>query len=260
VTAATSGVTTRFVPRGAVAAAMIAAGLAVGACGTSQASSYARQAPSQIARDVSTAVAKASAVAVAGRVTLADQLSQVSFEVKVPLELKASITQGSRLIRLIELPHASYLYANAAFWHQQAKSLSASQVAGFANRWFRVPATEAVSLVKDLGAGATPQKLASCLAHTLHEPTVRGTSSVNGDPAVVLRFRGGTPTTVPGTLSVDAAAPHYPLALQETGTTQPGGGACAHTPLSSDNGRDSLTFSHWNAVTITAPAHASVLP
>jgi hypothetical protein len=249
-----------FIPRGGLGAAVIAAALTVGACGTSQASSYAKQAPSQIAGDVSTAVAKASSVAVTGRVTLGDQLSQVSFEVKVPSELEASITQGSRLIRLIELPHASYLYANATFWHQQAKSLSARQVAGFADRWFRVPATEAVSLVKDLGGGGTPRKLASCLTHTLHEPTVRGTSSVNGEPAVVLRFRGGTPTTVPGILDVAVAAPHYPLAIQETGTTEPGGGACANTPISSDNGRDSLTFSSWNAVTITAPAHARPLP
>ena len=235
----------------------------VAGCGSSSSgsasagSTYAKQAPSRIVADAARAMAAATSYRAAGA-TGASGYGNVA--VHIPGSISAVITSGSQAVRLIVVPGGSYLNANGPFWTKHGGGLSAKLVAILANRWFRTPTAMARSLTGSFSQIA-PKQQSVCMAQAMVKPTFVKTTTLAGQPVVELHTNGGVPGDSPGNLYVAAHAPHYPLRFEQTGKALSGGSvACAGAPSSKSKGSGSVDFSDWNAVTISAPAHASKLP
>jgi hypothetical protein len=245
------------------AAGMLLVSLAVSACGSSHgsaASAYAKQPVGKIIAATASALDAATSFQGTGSIKIGQSYAGVSFSIVLPTNIELTLRKGSSLIQLISLPGASYINANTVFWQMQRSGLTAAQASEFSNRWYRAPAATGSSLTKSL-KGFSPKRLATCLAQDNGDLRVIGTATIAGQATVVLHQSGQQPGTYPADLYVSSSAPHYLVRLRGMGRTAPGGtGPCADTNTSEGAEHNVLSFSHWNAVHITAPPNAKPLP
>ena len=89
--------------------------------------------------------------------------------------------------------------------------------------------------------------IARCLTEDHGTLSAGGTTSINGQPAIVLRDAGDLPAPGPGRFSCHDRPP-YPLRLNATGRQRPGGhiDVCNNGQASSQDG--TLAFSHFNQI------------
>jgi hypothetical protein len=242
---------------------MLLASLAISACGSSHnaaAAAYAKQPVGKILKATASALQAATSFQGTGSIKMGQSYAGVSFSLVLPTTIEFTLHKGSSLIQLISLPGANYINANTAFWQKQGSGLTAAQASEFSNRWYRAPAATGSGLAKSLG-DFSPKRLATCLAQDKGDLRVIGTATVAGQATVVVHQSGQQPGTYPADLYILSSAPHYLVRLRGMGKTTPGGtGPCADTDTSEGAEHNVLTFSHWNAVHITAPPNAKPLP
>lgn len=240
-------------------AVLLGAAVVLGGCGSSGGASgsgsgaggEAAKPAVQIVNDAAGAMRGAGAYVIEvnatqnGGPTVAKIVRSASGAVEISESLGAASSQ------VIVLPTAAYLNASKAFLSQQGQ-LPAS----LAGRWLEIPAEGIQALTSQLGQ-FSPTRLAGCIASEHGALSKAGTTTVGGQPAVVVKDAGNLPGTQPGKLAVAESTPHYPLQLIVTGPRRSGGklGACNNGTSSATTGTLTLSdFGH--APPITAPAHA----
>ncbi len=155
------------------------------------------------------------------------------------VDMAAATTAGA--YEILSVSTGVYIRANASFWTQHLGARGAI----LADRWIRSPSA---ALASD-GAHFAPARLARCLTEDHGTLTIEGTTSINGQPAVVLRDAGNLPGTQPGTLAVATTGRPYPLRMATTGRQRAGGriDVCneGHASGSPDG---TFAFSHFDQI------------
>lgn len=136
----------------------------------------------------------------------------------------ATLATAGTVTEVINLPGASYLRGNDAFWRAQAgKSQAArARAAKLANHWLQVPTSGAHSVTRSLGSLA-PGTLARCLTEDHGTLSITGHTMIGRTPAVIVSDAGNAPGATPSTIAVAATGTPYPLRYEATGPTRPGG-------------------------------------
>jgi len=208
--------------------------------------------PAQILTDAASALRHAHGFAMQGSVNQGKQVVRVKLTTTSPSAIDLSFILGPSSAELIGLPKASYIKANATFWRAQAGP-NAVKLAG---KWIEVPSTSAHSLTSSLG-GLSPSVLPRCLAENHGTLTHGGTTTVNGQSAIVIKDAGDKPGSTRSLLAVAATGTPYPLQYTATGAQRAGGPVDVCNSGKASNARGSLTFSEFGSVPpIKAPAGA----
>jgi hypothetical protein len=172
-----------------------------------------------------------------------------------------AIRQGSTAVRMVLLPKAAYLKANAAYWKSAGGKQGDALGQKLADRWVKIPS----SGVADLSAAfedLTPKHLASCAAVGTGSLSKGRTATIGGKKAIVIVDEGDKPGTTPGRLYVTATGRVLPLRVTQTGKRRAGGkidGRCQDKD--DDSTASDVSFSRFDQkVDITAPRGAITLP
>jgi hypothetical protein len=153
-------------------------------------------------------------------------------------ELQGAQIQGGQTLRV---PKGFYVRANASFRTQQLGGRGAV----LADRWIQ---TSSSALSSEL-AHFAPATMARCLTEDHGTLSIGGTTSVNGEPAIVIRDAGDLPGTQPGTLAVATTGPPYPLRLNAAGHQRAGGQIdVCNDGHSSGYQAGTLTFSRFSQI------------
>ena len=221
---------------------------------THTANREASKSPQQVLADAASALRGADGYELQGTITEGGQQLQLQLLVDARQSLEMKATIGGTAYQVLRGPLASYVRGNASFWTRHLGARGAV----LANRWIRTSTAAGLSALGNF----EPATMARCLAEDHGTLSIAGTTSVNGQRAIVLRDAGNLPGTQPGKLAVATTGPPYPLRLTATGHQRSGGriDVC-------NNGRAStyyqgtLTFSRYDRVPpIQAPTHAIQSP
>jgi hypothetical protein len=158
-----------------------------------------------------------------------------------PQSIDMAASTGTRAYELLRVPQGFYVRANASFWTQQLGGRGAV----LADRWIQ---TSSSALSSEL-AHFAPATMARCLTEDHGTLSIGGTTSVNGEPAIVIRDAGDLPGTQPGTLAVATTGPPYPLRLNAAGHQRAGGQIdVCNDGHSSGYQAGTLTFSRFSQI------------
>jgi hypothetical protein len=208
--------------------------------------------PSQVLADAASALRHAHAYELRGTIVQGGQRLGLQLAVSAPsLVMTAKI--GGDTYQVLRAPSGYYVRGNRSFWTTHLGPRGAV----LADRWIHTPAATGLS---ELGNFA-PGTLARCLTEDHGTLSRAGTTTVNGQPAVVLRDAGNLPGTQPGTLAIAATGTACPLRLTATGRQRPGGriDVCNNGHAASFTG--TLSFRNFNHVAaIHPPADAIQVP
>jgi hypothetical protein len=203
--------------------------------------------PAQILADLQRDLAKVRSYhftgsEVDGRTTL-----RLAGDVSAAGRADITIRQGATVARVILLPPAAYIKANAAYWKANGGRHGPELADKLAGRWFKTNDRSLRSLVADL----LPKRLASCVSVGTGTLAKGGTSSVAGKRAVVVVDKGDKPGTTPGRLYVTTSAPILPLRILQTGKRRPGG----HIDKRCQDANDTSTASDLRFTAFDEPLH-----
>jgi hypothetical protein len=239
------------------AALLIAAYIASGSNSATAATAAAKsnglsgESPAQIVAASQAALRSAKGFVLTGALTESGKAVKLQLIYGGGSKLQVLLSQSNQTAEIIALPGTAYIRANAAYWKAQAP-----KAVKYANRWVVVPATTGQQFASSLGSLA-PGTLAQCLGENNGKITRDGTTTVDGEPALVLRQSGTAPGTGPGTLAIATTGAPYPLRVTSTGATRPGGKVDVCNNGKGDDSVGSVTLSDFNhAPAITAPKHA----
>jgi hypothetical protein len=210
--------------------------------------------PTQILADAASALRSADGFELRGAENQSPHGLHIDILVSGPRSVDMSASNGADAYEILSVPSGLYFRANATYWTQRGGARGAV----LADRWIRSSSSTAAAGVDSFSAA----RLARCLTEDHGTLSVEGTSSVNGQPAVVLKDAGDLPGTQPGTLAVAATGAPYPLRVISTGRRRAGGRADAcnggHAGGSEDG---TVAFSHFNQVPpLQPPTHALEVP
>ncbi len=190
----------------------------------------------------------------------AANVSQGKIVIAVEYSSRMAITvvRGQDKEQVISVPAGIDVRANLAYWDTKAPTRVAQR---YANRWLTFSGSAGAALTKNFRALVrlyNARSVACSLAQFPH-PTLVGTTTVAGQASVELHSAGPSGHDSKS-LYIAAAAPHFPLRQDITiHAAEPPVSRCPHVsgPKPSTG---SVSYSDWNAVTITAPANATTLP
>ncbi len=166
-------------------------------------------------------------------------------------KIKVEVDESGLQAQVLELAGKAYIRADRKFWVAEGGAKDAF----LANRWIVVAQATAKQLTASLGPFA-PTTLARCLGEDLGTLSRDGTTTVGGQPAVVIRDAGNVPGGGPETLAVASTGPAYPLRIVATGSTRAGGKVDVCNDGKGDNGKGSLTLSKFDhAPALSVPAN-----
>jgi len=209
--------------------------------------------PRAILADAAAAFRRVESFHLEGTQGAGKKATRVKADVGLPAKLRLTIGQGDAAATIIVVDRSLYIRANAAFWKEQGAGQAGQQLAG---RWLKTPAGsgELQSVTKDLD----PETLASCLVKGHGTLENGGTTTVDGQEAVVIVDKGDRPGTAPGKLFVAATGEPLPLRTLATGAERPGG---KKDPKCDDStatrAGDEATFSDYNEpLDLSAPPGA----
>jgi hypothetical protein len=246
-----------FVP--IIAAIPIIAAVGLSACGSSSSGAssggsgngVAAKSPAQIVAAAQAALRATNGFVAQGVLTQGAQAVQLRIVDRGRSMLQVQINARGKSAEVLVLPPAGYVRANLAFWTAQAVPKAAS----LANRWIELPAGASQQLTSGFGEFA-PGAFAQCLGEDLGTLSAGGTTTVDGQAAVVVKQAGDVPGSSPGTLAVATHGPAYPLRLTSSGPSRPGGKVDACNDGKGGDTEGSLTLSDFDhAPAITAPKH-----
>lgn len=205
----------------------------------------ASKSPTQILADAASALRSASGFELQGVEHQGGRTLRVRALARRPQSLDVTASVGTGAYEMLRVPAGLYVRGNASFWTQHLGPRGAA----LADRWIQ---TSSSNMSTDLSHFATAT-IARCLTEDHGTLSTGGTTSINGQPAIVLRDAGDLPGTQPGTLAVATTGPPYPLRLNATGRQRPGGhiNVCNNGQASSQDG--TLAFSRFNQISPLQP-------
>ncbi|HEX4106885.1 MAG TPA: hypothetical protein VHX88_02050 [Solirubrobacteraceae bacterium] len=229
------------------------------ATATAPASNIASKSAPQILASAEAALSKVHSFHFQGVQNTTTGVATITGEFALPGGFDVNLDQRGQTISLILAHGVAYFRASASFWRSQSGANGAELAKLLANRWLSA-GTSALPEVDQFVALTNPATVGRCvLGGKLGTLSVLGSSSVSGQPAIVLAAAADKPGTAPGRLYVAATGQPLPLRIMQTGgytkgvTTDP---VCHTTP---DTGKETstVTLTDYNApVTIAAPAGA----
>jgi hypothetical protein len=217
--------------------------------------------PKAILQDMARDLGKVRSYHVDGVQRTASGQTRITADVTASGRASVVIRTGGGALRLLAVPSATYLKANAAYWKQAGGSNGAALAQRLANRWVKVPAAQKGTF-DDLFADLTPKRMAACTQVGTGTVVKGGTATIDGHKAVVLIDRGEKPGTSPGKLYVTTSGSILPLRSQQTGRQKAGGHLdkdCQERDTETTSA--DLRFSRFNRkLTIVAPKNAISAP
>lgn len=214
------------------------------------------KAPAQIVRDVQRDLAKVRSYHFSGVQREGRSTTHLAGDVTADGKADFTIREGDASARLIALPPAVYMRANAAFWKASGGANLAKDLAG---RWVKVDDKSLAAFAEQLA----PDELAACWRVGLGALGKDGVRTVGGKRTVVVTDKGDKAGTAPGRMYVTTAPPILPLRMVQTGKRRRGG----HFPKRCADSIDrTSTFSDVRlsrfdeALDIRAPKGAITLP
>jgi hypothetical protein len=222
---------------------------AVGVIGASlaAASDESSKTPHQILADVQRDLAKVRSYHFSGSEVDRGKTSRLAGDVSAAGRGDLTLREGATSARIIVLPPAMYIKANAGWWKANGGSDGKKLADELANRWFKANDPSVRSLIGEL----LPKHLASCIAVGTGTLKKGGVGSVAGKRAVVIVDAGDKPATTPGRLYVSTTGPILPLRLVQTGKRRPGG----HVDQRCDDPDDTSTASDLRFSRFNEPLH-----
>jgi hypothetical protein len=216
---------------------------------TAKGNGVASKSPAQIVAAAQTALRSANGFVATGTISQGGEAVQLQVVDVGTSKLQVQFIESGKSAEIVALQGAEYVRANEAFWSAQAGAKAAS----LANRWIELPASASQQLISGFGLFA-PRTLARCLGEDLGTLNRDGTTTVDGEPAIVVHQAGNMPGSSPGTIAVATNGPAYPLRVTSTGPTRPGGKVDVCNTGKGNDAEGSLTLSDFNhAPAITAP-------
>jgi hypothetical protein len=214
--------------------------------------------PKAIVADVKRDLGKVKSYHFAGSETEDGVTAKLSGDVFASGSASVAVTEGKAAVRLIVLPKAVYIKANAAFWKASGGTKNGSTLARkLADRWVKEPSKDGKDLTSLFG-DLTPKHLAKCIDQGSGTLTKQSSESVAGQDAIVLQDAGDQPGTTPGKIYLTPDAPVLPLRIVQTGPRKAGKST---SPACDDpdekTTRSDVSLSGFDKVkTITAPRHS----
>jgi hypothetical protein len=201
-----------------VAGTLIVSGVsALGAApgGAAAPNGIAHKSADDIVQTSVTTLRKAPSFRVVGSIT--DSGTVISLDLSVSsASAKGTVTMGGDTIHLLRKGDTIYFSANKAFWDQQ---VGAGAGALFGSRWVMGKPTD--TGFSSFAAFLNPQQLSKGLTDqtgsAVGTPTQRKTTSINGQPVVVLSGKGQTGNS--GTWAVASTGPPYLVQVSASGST-----------------------------------------
>lgn len=217
---------------------------------TAQSNGEAAKSSAQILSDIAAALRTVHSYHLQGAISMQGGPLRISLTISAADTLDFAFAEGGTMAEVIDLPGASYVRANRAFWRAHLGARGAR----LAGRWLQLPESTTRSLTRSVGK-FTPATLARCLVEVHGTVHVAGTGTVAGKPVVVLKDAGDAPGSSPSSLDLAATGPPYPLRIVGTGRKRPGGRIDVCNDGKASDSRDVLTFSQFNQTPpIQAPA------
>lgn len=217
----------------------------------------ASKSPKAILVDLGRDLGKVKSFHFAGRQTDPDGVTVMSGDIFASGPASFAIVQGTASLRLILLPKATYLKANAVYWRASGGKDGKTLAAKLAGRWVKVPGSVRGS-VDSLLTKLSPKHLASCYSKGTATLSNKGVTTLGRRKAIVLEVKGDRPGTAPGRLYVTAEGPVLPLREIQTGPRKPGGKLDKHCDEADDKTTASdVTLSRFDRVPqLKAPRRA----
>lgn len=240
--------------RAALSIAVWGAAVGLTACGShsSGGSGLASRSPAQIVDAAQAALRSARSFVAAGTLRQGNQAMTLRIVNGGRSKLEMRFDEGGKSAEIIAAEGNGYVRANEKFWSAQAGEIAAR----IAHRWIELPSSTSRQFTSGLGQFA-PDTLARCLGENLGRLSHAGDTTVDGTRAVVVRQAGNVPGSNPGTITVAATGPAYPLRVTSTGPTRPGGKVDACNDGKGGDVQGSLTLSDFDhAPAVVAPRHA----
>lgn len=182
--------------------------------GAARPNGEASKRPKQILADAASALRAASGFELQGTQSVRGKTVRIS-ELASGHSLDLGVKTGIAAYELLRVPTGFYVRANASFWRQH---LGARGVV-LADRWIQRSSPALSSVLTDFA----PATLARCLTDDTGTLSIVGTTSIGGQPAIVIRDAGNLPGTLRGTLAVATTGPPYPLRETVAGRHRAGG-------------------------------------
>jgi hypothetical protein len=205
-----------------VTASVVLFALGAAASPTVAGGGEAGKSPKMILADLKRDLGKVKSFHVAGRQTDPDGVTRMSADIFASGSASIGIAQGKASLRMILLPKATYLNANAVYWRASGGKDGKTLAAKLAGRWVKVPGSVRGS-VDSLLTKLSPKHLATCYSSGTAALSNKGVTTLGGRKAIVLEAKGDRPGTAPGRLYVAADGPVLPLREIQTGPRKPGG-------------------------------------
>lgn len=174
----------------------------------------ASKSPKQILADAASALRAASGFELHGTQTVRGKTVRIR-ALASGQSLDLAVATGTAAYEMLRVPTGFYVRANASFWRQHLGARGAV----LADRWIHRSSPALASELNDFAPG----RLARCLAEDTGRLSVAGTTSINGQPAILIKDAGNLPGSAPGTLAVATTGPPYPLREAGAGRQRPGG-------------------------------------
>jgi hypothetical protein len=217
--------------------------------------------PKQILADMARDLGKVKSYHFDGTSTDPSGRTRLAGDVTASGKADVVIRQGSATARLVLLPSAAYLRANAAYWKSGGGADGAAVAKELAGRWVKMPGSGAgglTSLVDDM----SPKRMASCVSTGTGTLDKAGTATVGGQKAIVIVDRGDRPGTTPGRMYASATGRVLPLRVTQTGKRSAGGHIDTRCEEKTDDSTASdIRLSGFDRpVRITAPRGAITIP
>jgi hypothetical protein len=239
--------------RGRLPTVALSAVLLLGACGSSNSSaprsnaasrngnSLASKSPAQIIAAAQSALRSARGFVMTASVNQNGKALRLQIVEGGPSKLQMRVDESGETVEMIALRGAGYIRVNPAYLTVHGGDAASVP----ANRWIQVPLSMTQALEKILGQFA-PNTVARCLGEDHGTLRLDGTTTVNGQPAVVINAAGNVPGSSPGTLAIATSGPAYPLRTTTTGRRRPGGKVDACNTGKGSKGDGSATLSDFN--------------
>jgi len=190
---------------------------------------------------------------IAGTNTENGQIMAIAGDWTAPGRAEATLRRGPAAARLILIPGAVYMRANARFWTTVSR-VPPHAVPLVSNRWIALPATDKL---KRLLADLDPRTLSHCLAFDAGTLRDEGIQTLDGVRVHELRSLGDRPGSAPGVAYFAARGPALPLRTVQTGAHRPGGPS---DPRCQSDRPDRSTASDLRLSRFNAPVHIAAPP
>ncbi|MCL2768699.1 MAG: hypothetical protein FWD42_01130 [Solirubrobacterales bacterium] len=238
-------------------AVTFACALLVGCGGSSTPSNGEASKPAgEIVADAASALRSTPNLWMRGALHIERRPTRVALGIERPGRVSIAMTRPTEALALIVVGGAGYMKANASFWQRRAGAPSA-EVGLVAERWIKVPPHEGIG---KLAGNFDVTRLSECLVEEHGTLAVEGSTTVDGQPAVVVVDRGDRPGTTPSRLYVASTGQPHLLRLLATGRQRPGDthGRCHKSGEMNEPTEpgDELDFSYDRSPSIAAPAGA----